>query len=35
MNKFAFQYPISEAKDMTERYGMKLYTQDELIKEMN
>lgn len=31
-NIFAFQYEIKEADAMTEKYGMKLYTKEELLK---
>lgn len=34
-NIFAFQYDISQAMDMTEKYRMKLYTKEELLKLKN
>ena len=31
-NKFAFEYPVSDSNRMTERWGMRLYTKEELLK---
>ena len=29
---FAFEYPLSHATEMTEKWGMKLYTKEELLE---
>ena len=30
-NRFAFQYELDEADDMTSKFGMRLYTREELL----
>jgi len=29
--KFAFEYPMTKAKELAEKYNMKLYTREELL----